>query len=105
MPQEINASPRNFGAAGWRAVLTPGRSCMRAKNWTIVKPKPIRATAVRIHDIIVRSTLSARAQPGKMTVCRHPHFEPVRFRFGGWLRHASYLSFQRFPNTLGTAIF
>jgi hypothetical protein len=28
---------------------------MRWKNWTIVKPKPISETAVRIHDIIVRS--------------------------------------------------
>ena len=31
---------------------------MRSKNWTIAKPKPISETAVRIHDIIVRSTLS-----------------------------------------------
>jgi hypothetical protein len=31
---------------------------MRAKNWTIVKPNPISAVAVRTHDIIVRSTLS-----------------------------------------------
>ena len=31
---------------------------VRAKNWTIVKPKPISAVAVRTHDIIVRSTLS-----------------------------------------------
>ena len=31
---------------------------MRSKDWTIVKPNPIRAIAVRTHDIIVRSTLS-----------------------------------------------
>ena len=38
---------------------------MRSKNWTIVKPKPISETAVRIHDISVRSTL-ARVQPGEL---------------------------------------
>src|SRR5580704_19671598 len=37
--------------------LAPGMSCMRSKNWTIAKPKPISDTAVRIHDIIVRSRL------------------------------------------------
>jgi len=31
---------------------------MRSKNWTMVKPNPIRPVAVRTHDIIVRSTLS-----------------------------------------------
>jgi hypothetical protein len=29
---------------------------MRSRNWTIAKPNPMRETAVRIHDIIVRST-------------------------------------------------
>jgi hypothetical protein len=29
----------------------------RQENWTIAKPKPISATAVRSHDIIVRSRL------------------------------------------------
>src|SRR6185312_11944891 len=37
---------------------------MRTKNCSIAKPKPIRETAVRSHDIIVRSTLSrVRIQP------------------------------------------
>src|ERR1700750_1786627 len=37
---------------------------MRSKNCTIAKPKPISETAVRIQDIIVRSTLSrVRSQP------------------------------------------
>ena len=44
--------------------LAPGRSDRRSKNWTIVKPKPISETAVRIHDIKVRSTLNrVRSQP------------------------------------------
>jgi hypothetical protein len=30
---------------------------MRSKNCTIVKPKPISETAVRTHDMSVRSTL------------------------------------------------
>jgi len=42
---------------GENAGATPGVSWMRAKNWTIVKPKPISAVAVRTHDIIVLSTL------------------------------------------------
>jgi hypothetical protein len=34
------------------------------KYWTIAKPKPISATEVRCHDIIVRSTLRrVRSQP------------------------------------------
>ena len=37
---------------GLRAVCSK-----RSKNWTIAKPKPISAVAVRIHDIIVRSML------------------------------------------------
>jgi hypothetical protein len=37
---------------------------MRSKNWTIANPNPISETAVRIHDIMVRSTLSrVRSQP------------------------------------------
>ena len=43
---------------GKYAGSTPGVCWMRAKNWTIVKPKPISAVAVRTHDIIVRSMLS-----------------------------------------------
>src|SRR6266436_7084699 len=42
----------------------PGICSKRSKNWTIAKPKPISPTAVRIHDIIVRSTLRrVRIQP------------------------------------------
>jgi hypothetical protein len=37
--------------------LTPGMSCMRSKNWTMVRPKPMSVTALRTHDISVRSRL------------------------------------------------
>ena len=53
---------------------------MRWKNWTIVKPKPISETAVRIHDSQRAFDAGARAQPGEMTVCRYPYFEPA----GDW---------------------
>src|SRR6185312_3602566 len=56
-PHEIRASPRFRGAFGYSAGRTPGICCKRSRNWTIAKPQPISATAVRIHDIIVRSML------------------------------------------------
>jgi hypothetical protein len=49
---------------------------MRSKNWTIEKPNPISETAVRIHDIMVRSTLS-RVRSTEMGIGRHPDLEPV----------------------------
>src|SRR6476660_1692698 len=63
-PHEISASPRSRAASGKAAGRAPGICPRRSKNWTIAKPKPISATAVRIHDIIVRSMLRrVRIQP------------------------------------------
>src|SRR5580692_3080958 len=64
MPHEISESPKYSGAVGREAGRAPGICCRWLKNWTIAKPKPISATAVRIHDIIVRSMLRrVRIQP------------------------------------------
>src|SRR5215831_8027651 len=57
IPQEISASPRYRGACGRTAARAPGVSSKCSRYWTIAKPKPISATAVRSHDIIVRSRL------------------------------------------------
>ena len=57
-PQEMSDSPRYRGALGRWAGRAPGVCCRRSKNWTIAKPKPISETAVRSHDIMVRSRLS-----------------------------------------------
>src|SRR5689334_11872629 len=64
MPAAISASPRYCGALGRYTGLTPGSSRRWLRYCTIAKPKPIRAVAVRIHDINVRSRLSrVRIQP------------------------------------------
>src|SRR6516162_3419233 len=57
MPHEIRAIPRYSGAVGREAGRAPGICCRWLKYWTIAKPKPISAVAVRCHDIMVRSTL------------------------------------------------
>jgi hypothetical protein len=86
---------------------TPGICCMRSKNSTIAKPKPISETAVRTHDIIVRSSAfegETGAQPGKMAVCRDPYFKPARAWGGTCICHIRRL-FADVPHTLSTAIF
>ena len=55
---QIFGRGRKIGGAG------AGELLQVVKYWTIAKPKPISATAVRCHDIIVRSTLRrVRIQP------------------------------------------
>src|ERR1700722_3690543 len=54
----MSARPRYCAARGKLAGASPGICCRRTKTWTMAKPKPISETAVRIHDIIVRSTLA-----------------------------------------------
>jgi hypothetical protein len=67
---------------------------MRSKNSTIAKPKPISETAVRTHDIIVRSNAfegETGAQPGKMAVCRDPYCKPARAWGGTCICHTRRL--------------
>ena len=53
----INANPKNRGAFGNKAGFTADAEFKYSKNFTIVKPKPSNAMAVRSHERIVRSRL------------------------------------------------
>jgi hypothetical protein len=55
--------PQILGCS-WQNGAPSSRYLLQMAYWTIAKPKPISAVAVRSHDIMVRSGLSrVRIQP------------------------------------------
>jgi len=57
-PAAMRANPKSLGACGSKAGFTPEAVLKYSKNFTIVKPKPSKAMAVRSHERSVRSRLS-----------------------------------------------
>lgn len=57
-PAAMRANPKSLGASGSKAGFTPEAVLKYSKNFTIVKPKPSKAMAVRSHERSVRSRLS-----------------------------------------------